>query len=291
MPSVAAARFTSGTGFDNRYLERAVTLSRVVLNQVHDRCCYEADSGSTSSHRLLYMLSGSGSASIDGCHTPLQQRHFIWIYPGQSFHIKSTGNANEAMRFICVDVQPGKGCSLLDIAFQAADDIRSYRDLSGMDELLFQLMKELQLLDKYALTILDNLLNQLMAQLCRLLEGNTLQQIANGRAVNKKELVYQTIQYFDIHIENIDELGQVAEALGYSYSYLSHAFRSEMGITLQGYWANRRMLRAMNRLQAGRSSITKISEELQYQSIHSFSKAFKKVTGFTPSEYQSLYGK
>ncbi|MGZ9583338.1 hypothetical protein [Paenibacillus marinisediminis] len=27
-----------------------------------------------------------------------------------------------------------------------------------------------------------------------------------------------------------------------------------------------------------------------YQSVHSFSKAFKKTAGITPSEYQDLYG-
>src|SRR5690606_30175628 len=122
------------------------------------------------------------------------------------------------------------------------------------------------------------------------LQGKVVLDAGKGRTFNKKELVYQTIQYMDQHPEGIVDLGQVADQLGYSYSHLSHAFRSEMGISLQTYWANRRMMKAMNRLQTGRGSITEISENLHYRSIHSFSKAFKKVTGFTPSEYQNLYG-
>ena len=38
-------------------------------------------------------------------------------------------------------------------------------------------------------------------------------------------------------------------------------------------------------------SITEIAEMLQYQSINSFSKAFRKNIGISPSEYQVLYSK
>ncbi|RJE83990.1 AraC family transcriptional regulator [Paenibacillus sp. 1011MAR3C5] len=167
-------------------------------------------------------------------------------------------------------------------------------------------MRELRSGDRYTRAMLDSLVNQILIQAGRMLGGSVLgadtgcmslqplsaAQRAEGRMkpVNKKELVYQAVQYMDLHVGHIEELGQVADRLGYSYSHLSHAFRLEMGMPMQSYWVSRRMMAAMNKLQAGRDSITQISEELRYQSIHAFSKAFKKMTGFTPSEYQSLYG-
>jgi len=107
---------------------------------------------------------------------------------------------------------------------------------------------------------------------------------------SRKEMVYQTIRYLDQHLVEIHELSQIADQLGYSYPHLSRIFSQEMGESLQAYWGQRRTLQAMNLLQHGELNITQIAEKLHYQSVHSFSKAFKKIAGLTPSEYQELYG-
>ncbi|GGG17220.1 helix-turn-helix transcriptional regulator [Paenibacillus abyssi] len=293
MPSIAAAVHPAGTaGFDKRYLERAITLSHVTLYQVRDWCGYELEGRSTAqAHLLIYMLSGNGMAAVDGHRVHLPQRHFIRVEPGRSYRIDTAERSNEAMRLVSVEVQPVTGSKRLAAVFQSGTDSQAIHDTAGMDELFFELMQELQIHDRYTQTMLDSLINRMIVQMGRLIDGAVSTANGKQRVLNKKELVYQTVQYIDRHIEHIDELGQVAEELGYSYSHLSHAFRAEMGVPLQVYWVKRRMMRAMNRLQTGRCSITQISEDLSYQSIHSFSKAFKKVTGFTPSEYQSLYGK
>jgi len=71
---------------------------------------------------------------------------------------------------------------------------------------------------------------------------------------------------------------------------LSHVFRTEIGVSLQSYWNRRRIMYAMKLLQTGETS-TRIAEKLHYQSVHSFSKAFKKIAGLSPSEYRQLYGR
>ncbi|WP_162848313.1 helix-turn-helix transcriptional regulator [Paenibacillus nanensis] len=292
LTEVAAAREERAAGFDKRYLERTVALNMLELCQVRDCGCREAE-GRTSSdaHLLVYMLSGDAVVTAAEEQLRLPARHFIRLNPRTGYRIASEGRPHEAARFLCVELKPRPGSNRLFSLFETEAGHRVVADRLGMDELFFSLIGELQRQDNQTRIMLDSILNQIVITAGRIAGGYAGRGGGSSeKAPGRKELVYQVVQYIDRHMDRIEELGQVAAHFGYSYSYLSHAFRAEMGVPLQIYWANRRMMRAMNRLQAGRASITQISEELRYQSIHSFSKAFKKMTGFTPSEYQSLYG-
>lgn len=100
--------------------------------------------------------------------------------------------------------------------------------------------------------------------------------------------VYEVINYIDAHLHQITELARIADELHYSYTYLSHLFSKEIGCTIQEYYNRRRFEKAVEWLKSGELNITQIAEKLRYRSIHSFSKAFRKHYGFSPTEYQSL---
>lgn len=104
-----------------------------------------------------------------------------------------------------------------------------------------------------------------------------------------QKIIHDIITYIDGNISNITELKQISKELSYSYSYLSHVFSEETGLTLQEYYTQKRIEKAVALLQDVNLSITRIAEQLQYQSIHSFSKAFKKVMGLSPAQYQLLH--
>lgn len=103
-----------------------------------------------------------------------------------------------------------------------------------------------------------------------------------------QSIVYNIITYIDNNILNISELNEIARLLGYSYSYLSHVFSEETGLTLQAYFVQKKIEKAADMLCDNELSITMIAEKLQYQSVHSFGKAFKKTMGLSPAKYQQL---
>lgn len=106
---------------------------------------------------------------------------------------------------------------------------------------------------------------------------------------NTKAIIYQIIHYIDNNICEIDKLDLMTEKLGYSYYYLSHIFTKETGLTIQKYFNRRRFEIAAEWLKADTMNITEIARRLQYQSIHSFSKAFKNNLGISPTQYQQIY--
>ncbi len=102
-------------------------------------------------------------------------------------------------------------------------------------------------------------------------------------------MVYNAINYIDNNLTRIGDLKDISDALGYSYSYLSHTFSEETGLTLHGYYAQKRLQKAIEMLKEGKKSVTQIAFVLNFQSIHSFSRTFKKEIGVSPSEYQRLH--
>lgn len=289
-PAVNPAAGSEGWG--RRYIERAIALNWVRLYQVHDRFGGEAAGRlPVQRHLMLYVLSGNAAAELDGNTVRIPHRHLYWIKPGCAYRVRSDDPNSGTLRLLSLEMKPlSAGSGPASVFLSGAAD-RPLRDTAGIGELLLELLKELQQQDHYTPTMIDSLMNRLLVHAGRLAEGADVPAERQARISSRKELVYRAVQYIDQHVERLDGLGELAALLDYSYSHLSHAFRAEMGVPLQAYWVQRRMNRAMSRLQTGDGSITQISEDLRYQSVHAFSKAFKKATGLTPSEYQSLYGK
>lgn len=78
----------------------------------------------------------------------------------------------------------------------------------------------------------------------------------------------------------------VAQALRVSESYLRRLFRQKMSRSLGAYMREVRMERARNLLLSGDMTVSEIAERVGYDSVFSFSRAFKTAEGRSPSEYR-----
>lgn len=102
--------------------------------------------------------------------------------------------------------------------------------------------------------------------------------------------VYAIVRYIDDHLFSIHNLSEMAAELGYSYNYLSHLFRRKTGSTIQAYVSRKKIEKSTELLSSGRFSVTEIAAMLNYDCIQSFSKAFKKAMGVSPTEYRVSKG-
>lgn len=104
-----------------------------------------------------------------------------------------------------------------------------------------------------------------------------------GRSVSAE--VYKIIQYVGVNVESITSVREIADELCYNYTYLSHFFAKVTGVTLQKYISQKKIERARQLLKYGEFSVTEIAERLNYESVQSFSKAFRRVMGVSPTAY------
>ncbi len=100
----------------------------------------------------------------------------------------------------------------------------------------------------------------------------------------KNRLVYDIINFIDNNITNIQSMTDISNNIGYSYSHISQVFSSTMGVSLSSYYQKIRFEKAIELMKI-KISITQVAEMLGFDSIHSFSRSFKKFYGISPTSY------
>lgn len=108
-------------------------------------------------------------------------------------------------------------------------------------------------------------------------------------AVGYHPLVGQAKEYIFRHFHEKIVVGQMAEQLGVSASYLGQVFRQNEGITLHEFIGREKVERAKNLLRYSDYGLDTISQYLGYSSQSHFGREFKKYTGDTPAVYRNRY--
>jgi AraC family transcriptional regulator len=96
------------------------------------------------------------------------------------------------------------------------------------------------------------------------------------------------------HGSNINSLlrnsDHLSERTGQPYPVLSRLFSERTGITLERYIILLKIERVKELLSYGDLTLSEISYQMGYSSVHYLSTQFKQVTGVTVSEFKSGHG-
>lgn len=97
--------------------------------------------------------------------------------------------------------------------------------------------------------------------------------------------IYSVIKYIDNNI--FEKLGvkEIAQTVGYNYSYISNAFKKSTGMTIQRYISNKKVQKAIELMKYGKISVVQVAQRLNYANVQSFNKAFKRTMGCAPTEF------
>lgn len=79
----------------------------------------------------------------------------------------------------------------------------------------------------------------------------------------------------------------IAQAIGYNESYISHIFSDVLHTTLTDYITSLRMQDARRLLTDTRLTVSQIALSLGFGSIRSFNRIFMKQTGMSPTAYRT----
>lgn len=109
---------------------------------------------------------------------------------------------------------------------------------------------------------------------------------------DKSKYVLQALNYISQHYSNSDiSITPIAASLGVSEGHLSHVFKKETSYTVIGYLTHYRIHMAMKLLSKGNLKVYQVAEQVGYRDVTYFGATFKKLTGFSPSEYQDRCGR
>lgn len=241
---------------------------------------------------LFCIKSGSGTLFVNNSAHTLYADTVVFC-PYTNYSVKASSDL--PLSFVCINlsIEPRAlppEFSTLYVYLSRLKDVTIAENSSWISMLIANMIGECCLKHPdHALIkgMIDQILVVLYRALIRRIDSTALSEptlTAVGRTV------YAIVRYIEEHLETLKNLTSMAEELGYSYNYLSHLFRRKTGMTIQAYVSRKKIERSMEMLCDEQYSITDIAARLNYDCIQSFSKAFKKAMGVSPTEYRAARG-
>jgi YesN/AraC family two-component response regulator len=110
--------------------------------------------------------------------------------------------------------------------------------------------------------------------------------------VNKiiEDVKQAVIEYLALGMDsqNLKLSSFITNKIPYDYSYLSDLFSSIEGKTIEQFFILQRIEKVKELLVYDQLSLTEISYQTGFSSVHHLSSQFKKVTGLTPSHFKKI---
>ncbi len=217
---------------------------------------------------LLFGLNGRSVQTLNGEAFSFHAGETLYIAPG-AVHAVSACE---------------KGCSIGVLMFYQSSILPSLLlpsegDFESVHPLFDRILKE----SRQQLPGHDSMIRGLLFQILGLLErsGKEVGQLPPDPGEAGK-----IAGYLRSHLSERITLAQAAEAAGYSPTYFSRRFRQWMGMPFKAYMDELRIHAAKGMLSDGMSAAA-VAEVLKYDTPSSFSRAFRRLTGQTPSGYQA----
>ena len=146
------------------------------------------------------------------------------------------------------------------------------------------------LLDLGEVEIMEDITDAQREELNKALLVSGLELMDDKRAVlieKIKNVIIEMIHSSE-DLPRINYSDYISEKLHYDYTYLSNLFSEVKGTTIQQFIIMHKIERVKELLFYDELNLTEISYRLQYSSVAHLSNQFKKITGFSPTQYKHL---
>lgn len=264
----------------------------ISLYQVGRRFCAEGMVVPTHPHiidciEITAVAGGKGEIITNDVSTPVQAGDIYLSFTGDFHKIVSDVKSPLKYDFIAFSTSDPQLSEALE---QITQGYSSPEKRLSQDEkityLLGNVIAEINEPDKFSNEILYSMLRQLMIYIIRGYKESNRSVISFGGITDGEALCLQIMNYIDTHIYTMNCLSRLSEITGYSYNYMSNVFKKNTSSTLLEYYHSKRMKTAKLLLKENKRSVSAIAELLGYSSIYTFSRAFKKHFGISPSDYK-----
>lgn len=167
----------------------------------------------------------------------------------------------------------------------------SRKEKNSVTELVDKMEEEYtQNLDKHSQPLIISTLELLLNYATRYYDRQFSTRTNNNKKyINQFEILlkdyYKSNKPLEIGIPTVSYCG---ESLNMSAKYLSDLLRKETGRNTQDHIHDYIIEKAKNRLLSSTVSVSEVAYDLGFEYPQYFSKLFKKITDFSPSEYRNL---
>ncbi len=247
---------------------------------------------------ILYVDKGEVYVTADQEEKLLKKGQMIFHRPGEFHNVRATGK--DAPNIVIISFEcNGEAMKFFESRVSSAGDnervlMARIVEMAGaafdtpLDDPLAQKLDRRETVPFGAEQIIAISLEYMLIELIRRGEnGAAARPTSLIRERSQNEFLARVQQYLEANIQRRLTLSDICRDNLVGRSYLQKVFREKTGGGAMEYFGNLKIKKAKEMIREGSHNFTEIAAMLGYNSIHYFSRHFKKVTGMTPSEYAS----
>jgi len=226
---------------------------------------------------LTYVDQGSMHSVVEGQDLLLKQGDLVVYGPGQ-WHMQYA-DIGVAPRYVTISFELGG----LDLAPLLN---RKFTAPQSVVTVLQNMLREEERMDDYSNDIILSQLNLLLLLLLRESAAPKSGKLQTSNAIHSEnEIIRQAQQFISSHIREKLSVPLVARQVDVSPSYLTALFHKNLQISPGEYIRRIKLQESKQMIRENNLNFTEIAAELQYSTVHHFSRQFKEKFGITPTEY------
>lgn len=222
-------------------------------------------------YEITIVTSGEGTMYTDSIPTSVKEGDIYLSFPFDHHRVDAAKNSVLRYDFISFTVtNPAYSAEFAKIWIENISAQKRLCDNNKIAFLLEEIIDASKEKNEFQTEELDNLLTIMMISIIR------HYGIQTGKPKRSTELCSEIIGYIDSHFNSITRLEDISKALGYHYNYLTSVFHKTTHLSLSKYFITRKLEIAKRLLSQEGKTVTEVAETLNYSSIQSFDKSFRK---------------
>lgn len=226
---------------------------------------------------LTYVDQGAMHSVAEGQDLLLKQGDLVIYGPGQ-WH----------MQYADIGVAPRYVTLSFDVCGADLEPLlnRKFTAPQSAVAVLTNMLREQERMDRFSNDIILSQLNLLLLLLLREAAAPKGGKLQTANAIHSEnEIIRQAQQYISAHIRQKLSVPLVARQVDVSPSYLTALFHKNLQISPGEYIRRIKLQESKQMIRENNLNFTEIAAELQYSTVHHFSRQFKEKFGITPTEY------
>lgn len=271
---------------DHSYFSKPQRYGSTLLYQIGRQYCDKTTHIVPHIHMPFFELTiatdGCGTVFTNGVGTPVSRGDIYLSLPCDTHEIQV--DADDPLKFDYIAVASEDPALHRELEYLTENYHSPYNRVFRNEHIrraVGSVLSEINDERPYSAELIAALLTQVVV--CVIRDFKNLPPIKMSDTVTPAEvLCYRLMHYIDTHIYTMKHLEELAGFTGYSYGYLSALFKRTTTRTLSGYYQEKRLDAAGLLLGERRFTVTEVAEMLNYASVYSFSKAFRKRYGASP---------
>jgi AraC-like DNA-binding protein/mannose-6-phosphate isomerase-like protein (cupin superfamily) len=226
---------------------------------------------------LIVNLRTEGTVALDNRTFELRPGEALLVFPHQFHHFHPP--KSESIRWLFLTFELNNPDNIAALRNKVNPLSETFRAYLGKLVQMYQ-EKNAQKESSTSISMLTGLaLLELMQQ-----EGRSSSRTTMARP----SVIDQINRYIWDNFDKDLKLSDLAEKFPYSESHLRLLFRKRMGMSLGTYIQKVKMNRARSLLVSSGLNVSQVAQSCGYDSLYSFSRAFKKTTGLSPLAYKKV---